>query len=33
MKSIWEGYKKDYEELIREYFNALENEDNNGSKK
>jgi DNA repair exonuclease SbcCD ATPase subunit len=33
MKSIREGYKKDYEELIREYFNALENEDNNESKK
>jgi hypothetical protein len=33
MKSIREGYKKDYEELIREYFNALEKANPEGSKK
>jgi predicted metal-dependent hydrolase len=33
MKSIREGYKKDYEELIREYFNALENDDHTKQKK
>jgi len=33
MKSVREGYKKDYEELIREYFNALEKEEHPGSTK
>jgi DNA repair exonuclease SbcCD ATPase subunit len=33
MKSVREGYKKDYEEMIREYFNALENEEHPGSTK
>jgi predicted metal-dependent hydrolase len=33
MKSIREGYKKDYEELIKKYFNSLENENSNELKK